>query len=48
MNETYCGKSCDICDYKISGKCPGCNEGPGHREFGACDLAMCCRDKGFQ
>lgn len=48
MNETYCGKSCDICDYKISGKCPGCNEGPGHREFGACDLAKCCRDKGYQ
>ena len=48
MNETYCGKSCDACDYKISGKCPGCNEGPGHREFGACDLAKCCRDKGYK
>lgn len=48
MNETYCGKSCDSCDYKISEQCPGCGEGPGHKEYGACDLAKCCRDKGHE
>lgn len=48
MSETYCGKSCDDCSYKISDKCPGCMEGPGHHTFGACDLAKCCREKGHE
>lgn len=48
MSETYCGKSCDTCDYMSSGKCPGCGEGPGHTEYGACDLAKCCRNKGHE
>ena len=48
MNETYCGKSCDQCEYKISEQCPGCAEGPGHKEYGACELAKCCRNKGHE
>ncbi len=48
MSETYCGKSCDDCSYKISDKCPGCMEGPGNQTFGACDLAKCCREKGHE
>lgn len=48
MSETYCGKSCEACEYMTSGKCPGCSEGPGHSEYGACDLAKCCRDKGHE
>ena len=46
MSETYCGKSCDSCEYKISEQCPGCQDGPGNKEFGACELARCCRKKG--
>ena len=48
MSETYCGKNCDDCSYKISEQCPGCMEGPGHQTYGACDLARCCRDKGHE
>lgn len=48
MSETYCGKSCDSCSYKISEQCPGCSEGPGNEDYGACDLAKCCRDKGHE
>lgn len=48
MSETYCGKSCDACEYKISEQCPGCAEGPGHNEYGACELAKCCRKKGHE
>lgn len=48
MSETYCGKSCDDCSYKISDKCPGCMDGPGNQTFGACDLAKCCREKGHE
>lgn len=45
MGNTYCGKSCEACIYMQEGKCPGCNEGPGNKEYGACDLARCCHSK---
>ena len=48
MSETYCGKSCNECEYKISEQCPGCFEGPGNKEYGACELAKCCRNKGHE
>lgn len=48
MNTTYCGKLCDECKYYMAGKCPGCDEGPGNKEYGACDLAKCCNSKGYE
>lgn len=48
MSVTYCGKVCEECKYMVAGKCPGCNEGPGHKEYGACDLAKCCNGKGYE
>lgn len=45
MLETYCGKSCVGCDNRISHKCPGCKDGPGHQRSSACEIAQCCRTK---
>lgn len=43
-NETYCGKSCEICTYRETLSCPGCQRGPGGT-FSQCPIARCCREK---
>lgn len=43
-NETYCGKSCEICTDREAMSCPGCRQGPGGT-FAKCAIARCCRDK---
>ena len=45
MIETYCGKSCTECPHRLSSKCPGCKDGPGHQRYSACEIAQCCRTK---
>ena len=45
MIETYCGKSCTECSYRLNQKCPGCQEGPGSQRYPGCDIAQCCRTK---
>lgn len=46
MTETFCGKSCEGCQYREELNCPGCAAGPGKRHSGDCSLARCCIDKG--
>ena len=41
---TYCGKSCEACDYKEKLRCPGCKDGPGNLHHGTCTVAKCCRN----
>lgn len=41
MNETYCGKSCELCGVRTEMDCPGCAAVQGE-----CDLARCCQEKG--
>lgn len=48
MSETFCGKSCEACQYQEKLSCPGCAEGPGKRYYGDCALAKCCYDKGHK
>lgn len=43
-NETYCGKSCEVCTYREALSCPGCRQGPGGT-FAKCEIARCCREK---
>lgn len=46
MSDTYCGKSCESCEFKVDLSCAGCKtpeKGPGSRESGECELASCCR-----
>lgn len=45
MIETYCGKRCEECANRLTHKCPGCQEGPGHQRSSACEIAQCCRTK---
>ena len=48
MGETYCGKSCEQCNYKERLECTGCKTGPGRELYGECKIASCCRDRGHQ
>lgn len=48
MSETYCGKSCAQCTQKEALNCPGCKVGPGRQLGGECELALCCRGKGYE
>lgn len=48
MKETFCGKSCEGCEYKEQLSCPGCRIGPGRRIYGDCGIAKCCTSKGHQ
>lgn len=43
MNETYCGKSCEICGYRAETGCRGCLEQASQE----CELARGCREKGY-
>lgn len=42
MNETYCGKDCQTCSYRVETGCGGCLE-QASRE---CRQARCCQEKG--
>ena len=48
MADTYCGKSCENCEYREELKCNGCKNGPGRELYGDCDVAGCCRNKMFE
>lgn len=48
MTEKYCGKDCDLCQEKSRLSCPGCEAGPGNPENGDCEIAHCCREKGWE
>ncbi len=42
--DTYCGKYCSECEYRVELDCPGCINGAG-QVGGICEIARCCRDK---
>ena len=42
---TYCGKSCEYCQWKEELSCEGCKNGPGQALYGDCQLAICCRER---
>ena len=48
MAETYCTKSCAVCESRELLGCPGCKTGPGERIHGDCEIARCCREKGHE
>lgn len=43
--DTYCGLSCEGCDYKISHNCKGCIATQGNPFHGSCELAQCAKKK---
>jgi len=43
--KNYCGKDCDACAVKEAENCPGCRQ---YADFGKCEIASCCRDKGHE
>lgn len=45
MTETYCGKSCEGCEYREQLRCKGCKNGPGYLLTCECELAKCCAKK---
>ena len=48
MGDTYCGKLCEECSYRVELQCPGCTDGPGNHWDPECELAKCCIDKGHR
>lgn len=48
MAETYCGKSCGLCEDKLHHQCPGCRVGPGKRYSTECGIAKCCIGRDLQ
>lgn len=48
MAETYCGKTCENCQWKEQLNCTGCKTGPGRQFSGDCELAKCVRTKGHE
>lgn len=48
MSDTFCGKTCEGCEYQERLNCPGCRVGPGRRLYGDCRIAKCCIEKGHQ
>ena len=47
MAETYCGKSCESCQYKEQLCCKGCKNGPGYLLTCECELAKCCSKNNY-
>lgn len=43
--DTYCGLSCDNCEFKISENCGGCIETKGNPFHGTCEIAECAKAK---
>lgn len=47
MEQTFCGKDCEVCTWRETQNCGGCRNGPGGRNE-ACKIAACCREKGHE
>lgn len=47
MIDTYCGLSCEGCEYKEKTNCGGCIATKGNPFHGECPVAVCAIEKGF-
>ena len=45
--QSYCGLLCNGCNYRESHGCKGCLALKGRPFWGECDVAACCRSKGY-
>ena len=46
--KTYCGKSCEICEFKNTLNCTGCKGGTQWNPQLRCEIAVCCNAKRFK
>lgn len=47
MSNTFCGRSCSECSYKVRLSCQGCSSGAGAVGPGDCVIAKCCQKNGL-
>lgn len=48
MAETFCGKTCESCEEKLTGRCEGCKKSWGKPVNEDCEIAVCCYGKGHE
>jgi len=46
--QSRCGLLCNACEYREPCACGGCIETMGQPFHGACPIAICCQEKGYE